>query len=171
MVAALAAWTLAAVLAGAAVLKLRDPAAGQAALATYGLRRAGARRAAWGAVIAIELALAIGLALGSAVAAYLAAGLFAGFALALGFSLTRGRRGQPCGCRGGGSRVGPLGIVRAVALAGACAAVPALRGVQPTTDGWLAVALVGVAVALLALARELGERRPRLGPRGALEIP
>ena len=171
MVADLAAWTLAAVLVGAAVLKLRDPAAGQAALATYGLRRAGARRVAWGAVIAIELALAVGLALGSAAAAYLAAGLFAGFALALGFALTRGGRGQPCGCLGGGSRVGSLGVFRAVALAGACAAVPALRGVDPTTEAWVAVALVGVVVAVLALVRELRERRPRRGPEGALEIP
>jgi hypothetical protein len=171
MVADLAAWTLAAVLVGAAVFKLRDPAAGQAALATYGLRHVGVRRAAWGAAIAIELALAIGLALGSVVAAYLAAGLFAGFALALAFALARGRGGQPCGCLGGDSRVGPLGVVRAVALAGACAAVPALRGVEPTTEGWLAVALVGVAVAVLALARGRRERQPRLGSRGALEIP
>src|SRR2546421_8812874 len=165
MVAALAAWTLASVLAGAALLKLRDPAAGQAALATYGLRHAGARRAAWSAVIAIELALAIGMALGSAVAAYLAAGLFAGFALALGVALVRGRRGEPCGCLGGGSRVGPLGVARAAGLAAACAAVPALRGVEPTTEGWLAVALVGIAVSVLALARQLRERAPRLGVR------
>jgi hypothetical protein len=49
--------------------------------------------------------------------------------------------------------------------------VPLLRGVEPTTAGWLAVALAGVVVAVLALASELGERRPRPDPRGALEIP
>jgi hypothetical protein len=162
MVAALAAWTLAAVLVGAVVLKLRDPAAGEAALATYGLRRAGARRAVWGAVIAVELALAVGLALGSAVAAYLAAVLFAGFALALGLALARGRRGEPCGCLGGRSRIGPFALLRAVALAGACAAVPALHGVGE---------IAALAIALLALAWELGELRPRRVPRGALEIP
>jgi hypothetical protein len=178
MVADLAAWTLAAVLAGAAVLKLRDPSAGQAALATYGLRRAGVRRAVWAAVIAIEVALAIGLALGSAAAAYLAAGLFGGFALALGVALARGRRGEPCGCLGGRSRVGALALARAVGLAGACAVVPSLRGVEPTTEAWLGagltLALVGVAaltIAVLALAREVGELRLRLGPQGALEIP
>jgi methylamine utilization protein MauE len=144
------------------VLKLRDPAAGEAALATYGLRRAGARRAVWGAVIAVELALAVGLALGSAVAAYLAAVLFAGFALALGLALARGRRGEPCGCLGGRSRIGPFALLRAVALAGACAAVPALHGVGE---------IAALAIALLALAWELGELRPRRVPRGALEIP
>src|SRR5882757_7087380 len=116
MVADLTAWTVAAVLVGSAVLKFRDPVAGQAALATYGLGHAGTRRAAWGAAIGLELALALGLVLGSAAAAYLAAGLFAGFALALGVALVRGRRGEPCGCLGGRSRVGPLGIVRAVVL-------------------------------------------------------
>src|SRR5438128_2034596 len=133
MVADLAAWTLAAVLVGAAVVKLRDPVGAQAALATYGLRRAGTRRAAWGAAIALELVLALGLALELAAAAYLASALFAGFALALGVALARGGGGEPCGCLGGRSRVGPLGVVRAVALAGACAAVPGLRGVEPTT--------------------------------------
>src|SRR5947207_5696225 len=178
MAADLAAWTLAVVLALAAALKARDPAASQAALATYGLRRPGARRAAWGAAIAAELGLAAGLAAGWAPAAYLAAGLFAGFAVALLAALARGRRGEPCGCLGGRSRVGPIAVVRAVALAGACAAVPALEGVEPSTEGWLGaglgVALVGLAVlavAVLALARELGELRLRLGPQGALEIP
>jgi hypothetical protein len=170
MVADLAAWIVAVVLVGAAVLKLRDPVGTQAALATYGLRRAASRRAAWGAAIGVELALALGIALGSAAAAYLASALFAGFALALGVALARGRRGEPCGCLGGRSRVGPLGVVRALALAGACAAVPGLRGIEPTTEGWLVVALVGAA-AICALAGKLGERPTRLGPRGALEIP
>ena len=178
MLGDVAAWTLAAVLAGAALLKARDPQASQAALATYGIGGAGARRMAWGAVVALELALAAGLALGSNAAAYAAGALFAGFALALVVALARGRRGQPCGCLGARSRVGWPAVVRAGALAGVCAAAPALRGVAPSTEGWLgaglAVALVGVAalgVAVLALARELGELRLRLGPQGALEIP
>jgi Methylamine utilisation protein MauE len=178
MLADLAGWTLAAVLAGAAVLKLRDPARSQAALATYGLRGARARWAAWAAVVAAELALAAGLAAGSAAAAYAATALFAGFALALAVALARGRRGAPCGCFGGRSRVGPAAVARAAALAAACAAVPSLPSVEPSTEGWLAmglgVALLGVGaltVAVLALARELGELRLRLGPQGALEIP
>src|SRR5207247_2112742 len=178
MLAELVGWMLALVLVGAAALKLRDPARSQAALATYGLRGARTRRAAWAAVVAAELALAIGLALGSAAAAYLAAALFAGFALALAVALARGRRGAPCGCFGARSRVGPAVILRSVALAGACAAVPSLDGVEPSTDGWLAaglavalLGLVSLAVALLALAREVGELRLRLGPQGALEIP
>src|SRR5437016_295290 len=76
MVAEVAGWTLALVLAGAALLKLRDPARSQAALATYGLRGAAVRRGAWIAVVTAELALAIGLGLGSSVAAYLAGALF-----------------------------------------------------------------------------------------------
>src|SRR5437588_5577973 len=178
MLGDVAAWTLAAVLAGAALLKARDPQASQAALATYGIGGAGTRRMAWGAVVALELALAAGLALGSNAAAYAAGALFAGFALALVVALARGRRGQPCGCLGARSRVGWPAVLRAVALAAACAAVPPLHGVEPSTEGWLGaglvVALVGVAalaVAVLALARELGELRLRVGPRGALEIP
>src|SRR5256885_2295219 len=140
MVAALAAWTLAAVLAGAALLKLRDPAAGQAALATYGLRHGGARRAAWSAVIAIELALAIGMALASAVAAYLAAGLFAGFALALGVALVRGRRGEPGGCLEVGSRTQLLASFDAPASARLALAVftsegcPMCRTLEPAVE-------------------------------------
>ena len=178
MVAEVAGWTLALVLARAALLKLRDPARSQAALATYGLRGAGVRRGAWIAVVTAELALAIGLGLGSSVAAYLAGALFAGFALALAATMARGRRGEPCGCFGGRSRVGPGAIARAAGLAAACAAVPALGGVEPTGTGWLAaglaIALLGVAglaVAVLALAREVGELRLRLGPQSALEIP
>jgi Methylamine utilisation protein MauE len=178
MVHDLVAWTLAGVLVLAAALKLRDPAGSQAALATYGIGGAAPRRVAWGAVVALELGLAVGLAMGWAPAGYLAAGVFAAFAVALAVALARGRGGQPCGCLGGRSRVGPLAIVRALALAGACAAVPALEGVRPSTEDWLgaglAVALVGLvvlAVALLALAREVGELRLRLGPQGALEIP
>src|SRR5437763_11585996 len=178
MVADLAGLTLALVLAGAALLKLRDPGRSQAALATYGLRGAGVSRGAWIAVVIAELALAVGLVLGSSLAAYLAAALFAAFAVALAAALARGRRGEPCGCCGGRSRVGPGAIVRAAALAAACAAVPALDGVEPTTTGWLAAGLavallgvVGLAVAVLALAREVGELRLRLGPQSALEIP
>src|SRR5690349_9697255 len=170
MVADLAGLTLALVLSGAALLKLRDPGHSQAALATYGLRGAGLRRVAWLAVVTAELGLAVGLALGSAPAAYLAAALFAGFAVALAAALARGRRGQPCGCFGGRSRVGPGAIARAAALAAACAAIPALDGVEPTSTGWLAAGLAitllgvaGLAVAVLALAREVGELRLRLG--------
>src|SRR5258708_33079290 len=107
MAADLAAWTLAAVLVGAAVLKLRDPVGAQAALATYGLRRAGLRRAAWGASIALGLVLALGIALGSAVAADLASALFAGSPPARGDALARAARAQPSGCLGGSVRGSP----------------------------------------------------------------
>src|SRR2546423_3207628 len=135
MVAEVAGWTLALVLAGAALLKLRDPARSQAALATYGLRGAGVRRGAWIAVVTAELALAIGLGLGSSVADYLAGALFAGFALALAAAMARGRRGEPCGCFGGRSRVGPGAIARAAGLAAARAAGPPLPGAWPTRTG------------------------------------
>src|SRR5436305_4633486 len=123
-------WTLAGVLAGAALLKVRDRRASQAALATYGIAGVGARRMAWAAVVALELGLAAGLALGSGIAASAAAVMFAGFALALVAAIARGRRGAPCGCLGARSRVGWPAVVRAGALAVACAATPALRGVE-----------------------------------------
>jgi hypothetical protein len=178
MLGNLVGYVLAGVLVLAAGLKAAKPRAAQDALTTFGLRRPAARRSAWAAAIVAEAGLGAGVALGSAVAAYLAAALLIGYAAALTVALAHGHGGAPCGCFGARSRVGRGAVARSLALAAALAAVPALRTVDPSTDGWLGLGLgaasLGLAVlgvGVLALAREVGELRLRLGSDAALEIP
>src|SRR4051794_1348167 len=168
---------LAAVLAAAAVAKLAAPDDSRAALATFGLRSPASRTAAWGSVVVAELALAAGVAAGLDAAAYAAAGLMALFAAAIATALARGQAGRPCACFGARSRVTPVALGRDVALAGAFAALPQLPG-DVSTQTWLAIGLgfalagvVALAVAVLALAREVGMLRLAAGTQGALEIP
>jgi hypothetical protein len=169
---------LALVLVAAAALKLAAPRSSQSALAAFGLRGMRLRWAAWGTIVSLELLLAAGVAAGSAAAAYTAAALLVAFAVVLAVALARGRGGAPCACFGSRSRVSKMAIARNLLLAAAFAAVPSLPGGEPTTDQWLALglgfallAVLGLAVAVLALAREVGMLRLQLGPRGALEIP
>ena len=169
---------LAAVLAGAALLKLASPRSSVAALGTFGLPDSPLRWFAWGSLIAAELGLAVAVGAGSDAAAYLAAALLALFGLGLIGALLRGRAGAPCACFGSRSRVGWPGVVRNFALAAAFAVVPMLPSSALSTDQWLTLGLigallccVGLAVAVLALAREVGMLRLRLGPQSALEIP
>jgi hypothetical protein len=68
-------------------------------------------------------------------------------------------------------------VGRTAALAAAFAALTLLPDTRPSTDAWLgaglAVALVavtGLAVAVLALARELGELRLAVAPQAALSL-
>jgi hypothetical protein len=100
--------------------------------------------------------------------------LLAGFAAALVVALARGRAGAPCGCFGPNSRVSRFAAARAALLAAAFAAVPSLPHAHPTAATWVAVAaLAGCAVlgvAVLALAREVGELRLAIGPQSALTI-
>ena len=166
------------VLVVAAVLKLANPRATQAAMATFGIRGPRMERAVWVAVVSAELALAVGVAAGLAVAAYCAAGLMAAFALAQAVALRRGRAGAPCGCFGPRSRVGWPGIARNGCLAVLLASLPLLPRAEPSTDEWLAIGLgvallacAALAVIVLSLAREVGMLRLRLGPQSALEIP
>lgn len=170
---------LAAILVAAAALKLADARSSREALATFGLGPERARgRAAWLALIAAELLLAGGVAAGLDAAAYAAAGLLIAFAAALAVALRTGRAGAPCACFGSRSRVGSAAIARNLVLAAAFAAVPALPGGSLSTDEWLGVGLViallaiaGLAIAVLALAREIGVLRLQIGPQPALEIP
>src|SRR5207247_10016373 len=106
------------------------------------------------------------------------AGLVAVFAAVLVGAILRGRAGAPCACFGSRSRVGWLSVARNVALAAAFAAIALLPHESLSTDQWLGlglavalIACVGLAVAVLALAREVGMLRLRLGPSAALEIP
>jgi Methylamine utilisation protein MauE len=168
---------LATVLAFAAFMKLARPRATASALANLGMRSSPLRWAAWGAGVASEVVLAAGVALGSDAAAYAAAGLLAVFAAALVLAIRRGAAGQPCGCFGARSTVGWRAVVRNLVLAGVFLALPALPQVTLSTDAWLAVgfcfllvAVTGLAVAVLALAREVGVLRLQGAPQSALEV-
>jgi uncharacterized membrane protein YphA (DoxX/SURF4 family) len=160
-----------------AALKAAGPAGTRAALATFGLGSEPVRRLAWLALIVAEASVAVGVLGGWRPAAYAGAALTLGFAVALAAALLGGRREAPCGCFGPGSRVRPSGVARSLALAGGFIAVAWLPEPAPSTEQWLAlglgVALAGVAVltvALLALARQVGELRLALAPQPALEI-
>src|ERR671919_2645121 len=169
---------LAAVLVAASVAKLASPRSSSAALSTFGIRGNRTRWAAWAILIAAELALAAGVAAGLDLAAYLAAGLMAAFGAAMLAALQRGRAGAPCACFGARSRVGRPAVARNLVLSFAFVALPLLPEEELTTDQWLTLGLVaallacvGLAIAVLALAREVGMLRLRLGPGAALEIP
>jgi hypothetical protein len=136
------------------------------------------RWVAWAVLIAVELGLAAGVIAGTDGAAWLAAGFLTLFAAALVGAILRGRAGAPCACFGSRSRVGWGSVVRNLALAACFAALPFLPQHALSTDEWLALGLVvallacaGLGVAVLALAREVGMLRLRMGPAAALEIP
>jgi hypothetical protein len=168
---------LSGVLLVSAALKASSPARTRAALATFGLHSERTRRITWLLLILAETLVALGVAAGWTPAAYAGAGLALGFAVALAAALLSGRREAPCGCFGPGSRVRPSGIARNLALAAGFLLLAWLPEPTPSTEQWLAlglgVALAGVAaltVALLALARQVGELRLALAPQPALEI-
>jgi len=168
---------LAAVLLASAAGKLVSGRSGREALGSYGIARPGARAALWGAAIAAEAVLAVGVAAGVPGAAEAAAALLGVFALALAAAIMGGRAGAPCGCFGGGSRIGWPAFTRTALLAAAFAALPFLPDAKLSTEAWLSaglvVALAGVAalgVAVLALARELGELRLAVAPQAALSL-
>jgi hypothetical protein len=130
------------------------------------------------AVTAVELALAAGVAAGFDAAAFAASVFLMASAAVLGRALAAGRAGTPCGCFGARSKVGPLAVLRALALAAAFLALPFVPRVDPSAEAWLAaglgvalVAIAGLVVAVLALAREVGMLRLAIGPQSALEVP
>jgi hypothetical protein len=175
MVSVVACLVLGFVLLVSAALKLADRHGTQAALATYGIR-SGAR-AVWAALVAVEVALGVAVAAGSDAAAYAGAALMLVFAAAQVVALATGRAGAPCACFGARGRVSDASVGRALLLAAALAALPQLPRSAPTTEQWLAlglavalVGLVALAVAVLALAREVGVLRLSVDPRGALEV-
>jgi Methylamine utilisation protein MauE len=165
------------VLGGAALAKLRAPGESIAALSSFGFEDGPVRPIAWAALIAVELALAVAVVLGSDAAAYAAAGLMALFAALTVAALLRGRAGAPCACFGPGSRVSWLAVLRNLALAAGFALIPSVDSISIDTQGWMWIAIgialagcAGLAIAVLALAREVGMLRLRLGIQGALEI-
>jgi hypothetical protein len=177
MVSVVACLILGLVLLASATAKLVDRHGTQASLATYGIRTPGAARAVWTALVAVEAVLGVAVAAGLDAAAYVAAGLCAAFAVAQIAALASGRAGAPCACFGARGRVSDASVGRAVLLAAALAVLPALPRDTLSTDQWLGLglavallAVVGLAVAVLALAREVGVLRLAVDPRGALEV-
>jgi hypothetical protein len=169
--------TGAGVLASSAALKLATPKGSSSALATFGLASARLRWVVWGAITFAEAALSAGVLAGVGAACYAGAALMLVLAGVLGLALARGRGGQRCGCFGPTSRVTPLAVVRNLALAAVLAVIPSLPRHHLSTDQWLGLglavsllAVAGLAVAVLAMARQVGELRLALGPRSALEI-
>jgi hypothetical protein len=170
---------LALILCVAAGLKAWRPARAAAALATFGIAGAATQRAALWLLIACELLIAVVLAAGIGWAPAAAATLFLAFTVATSVALLAGRGGQPCACFGASSRLAWSSPARATALAlvaGVCA-TGSLPSAPTGYDRWLTlalsislVALAALAVALLALAREVGVLRLSAGSRGALEI-
>lgn len=166
------------ILAGSAALKLASPASSRAALATFEIHGEYTRWVAWVVLIAVELGLAAEVIAGSDTAALLAAAFLAVLAAALVGAILRGRAGAPCACFGSRSTVGWTAVARNLVLAACFALLPLLPSGSPSTEGWLGLGLIvalvacaGLAIALLALAREVGMLRLRLGPASALEIP
>jgi methylamine utilization protein MauE len=165
------------VLAGAALAKLRRPRESIAAMATFGFEDGAVRPLAWAGLIAIELVLAVAVALGSDSAAYAAAALMLLFSAVTTGAILRGRAGSPCPCFGPSSRVSWLGVLRDLGLAAGFALIPSVDAIDLGTEGWLGIgvaaallACAGLAIAVLALAREVGMLRLQLGTQGALEI-
>jgi hypothetical protein len=167
------------ILAVTASLKASRPARSAAALATYGVSARRARRAGVWLLVSAELGLAGALAAGLKWAPAAIAGLFLLFAGATFVALLAGGKGRPCACFGSASRLGWSSPIRACTLALVAGALA--LGWLPTApkgyDRWLTaglslslVALAALAVAVLALAREVGVLRLSAGTRGALEI-
>ena len=165
------------VLAGAALAKLASPRASIASMDSFGFAGGPVRPLAWAGMIAVELALAVAVVLGSDTAAYAAAGLMLLFAALTAGAILHGRAGSPCACFGPRSKVSWLGVLRNLGLAAGFALIPLVDSIALGTEAWLGVAVgvallvcAGLAVAVLALAREVGMLRLRLGTQGALEI-
>jgi hypothetical protein len=168
---------LGAVLLVAAAAKLHARGTARDALRSYGFGSPRVRAGLWGGTIAAEAGLGAALAAGVPEAAEGAAALFALFTLALLVAIAQGRTGSPCGCFGGRSRIGWEAVARTAILAAALAALPVLPDTRLSTNVWLAaglvvalVAVAGLTVAVLALARELGELRLAVAPQAALSL-
>lgn len=164
-------------LAATGFAKLASPGSSRAATATFGIAGRRTQWLAWALLIGAELLLGIGVIAGSDTAAWLAAALMGIFAATMVGAILQGRAGAPCACFGARSTVSWTAVARNLALAIGFAALTFLPEDRLSTDQWLglglAIALLACAalvVAVLALAREVGMLRLRLGPASALEI-
>lgn len=165
------------ILVAAAALKLANPTAAREGLATFGFSTRAAQAAGLWTLVAAEVAIGIGVIAGITDAIWLAAVLTACFALAGIGAIMRGQAGKPCGCFGARSTVGWPQVLRSALLAAGFTALALAGRPELTTDQWLALAIgfclaacAGLAVVVMALAREVGMLRMRVGPSAALEI-
>ena len=133
MVSVVACLVLGLVLLASAILKVADRHGTQAALATYGIRSAGAASATWTALVVVEAGLGVAVAAGADAAAYAGAALLGLFAVAQVVALATGRGGAPCACFGARGQVSDASVGRAIILAAALAALPALPRSEPST--------------------------------------
>jgi hypothetical protein len=176
-VVGLLSFALAGVLLASAAGKARAGRAGRDALRSYGLGDAPARAAVWASTIAVEAGLAIAVAAGVPWAAAAAGGLLTVFTLILAVAILQGRSGRPCGCFGSRSRIGRPAAGQTALLAMAFTALAFVPDYRPSTQAWLAAGLVvalaglvALGIAVLALARELGELRLAVAPQAALSL-
>ncbi len=168
---------LAGVLLASATAKLLAGSRARDAFASYGVTSVPARAVLWGGVIAVEAGLAVAVAADLPGALAATAALLGLFALALVVAILRGRAGSPCGCFGTRSRIGWWAVARAALLATAFALLAVVPDTEPSTESWLGIglgvalgAVVVLGVAVLALAREVGELKLAIAPQAALSI-
>lgn len=160
-----------------AAAKLLAGSRAREAFSSYGVTNAAAQAVLWGAVIVAETGLAVAVAADVPGALAAAAALLGLFALALVVAIARGRTGSPCGCFGTRSRIGWPAVTRTALLALAFAVLAVVPDTEPSTDAWLGIglgvalaAVVVLGVAVLALAREVGELKLAIAPQAALSL-
>ena len=173
--------TLAVVFAWAGIAKLATLNRFAMVLGTHGVPRS-ARRP--GAVLLATAEIVIGALLGAGVAlrptAIAAAGLSALFALALVRTRLRGNTRSTCGCFGGRRATNTnLLVIRGGMIAAASAllasGVANVSGPRPETLrsavlAVLGILVIGLALAVVALFRQVGVLSLRLTPQTALEL-
>jgi hypothetical protein len=165
------------VLLGSAAAKLVAGAPARAALRSYGITRPRLQMALWAGLVLLETGLAVAVALKVPEAPEAAAVLLGLFTIALVVAIARGQAGAPCGCFGAQSRIGWGAVLRNAGLVAGFLVLAFLPDTRPSTEAWLAAGLVlalaavaVLAVALLALAREVGELRLAIAPQAALSL-
>ena len=167
---------LAAVLLGSAAAKLAAGERGRRALASYGLARA--RSEPPGRGQSGSRARSASRSLRACPARRRPQPFCSGSSRSCSLvAIAGGRAGQPCGCFGSRSRIGWGAAIRSACLAAAFLVLPFLPGHLASTEAWLGagmgfalVGLAALAVALLALAREVGELRLAVAPQAALSL-
>ncbi len=173
---------VAAVLLGAALTKIRGRREFVRGLEAYGVPGL-ARPLVWALVVSLEGALGTLLAVGAFTrsAAYAAIALGLVFVAALARARLSGAKRLPCGCFGGRreratwfllARAGlftALAVVAAVAQGGKIP-TPSAETALLASLAFVALAVVGLGVLVLALYRQVGVLSARLAPHGALEL-
>jgi uncharacterized membrane protein YphA (DoxX/SURF4 family) len=173
---------VAAVLLGAALAKIRARLEFVRGLEAYGVPGR-VRPALWALVVTVEGTLGVLLAIGAFTrpAAYGAIALGLVFVAALARARLSGARRLPCGCFGGRRErstwflLARAGVFTALATVAAAAQegripTPSAETAVLASLAFVTLAVVGLAVLVLALYRQVGVLSARLAPQGALEL-